>query len=135
MKFYRLVVAAGAAGFALWNFVGPANDGVDPVVSGSIVRDASKQSFSVANMADQSTCVVERGSAVTGRSHLFSAPQDCDKVWPGLADAKTWTQNEDGTVILSDAGGQAVLTVSESDGVAYEVLEPAGLAMTFKAVR
>lgn len=135
MKLYLLAAAVGLTGLAIWNMKGTTQDVVDPVVSGSIVRDTARQTYSVANLAGQSACTVERGKAVTGRSHLFSAPKDCDMVWPGLATVRTWTQNEDGTVILSDAGGEAVLTVSEGDGISYVVVEPSGLAMTFKAIR
>ncbi|MDI7860462.1 hypothetical protein MRS76_00705 [Rhizobiaceae bacterium n13] len=135
MKIYLLAAAAGLTGLVAWNLAATAKTDIDPVASGSIHRNTAKQPFTVANISAHSTCVVERGAAVTGRSHLFSAPKECDKVWPGLPAVRTWTQNEDGTVILSDAGGEAVLTVAEGDGVSYEVLEPAGLAMTFKAVR
>ena len=60
----------------------------------------------------------------------FVAGADCDTVWPGLSKARTWTNNGDGTVVVADAQGEAILTVVDGDGLAYEAVEPADAMVT-----
>lgn len=134
MKAYLLAVSVAVVGAAAFMVGLPGSADVDPIVSGSIKRDGGAiRTFSVSNISDKSACIVERGAALTSRSRAFNAPADCDSVWPGLASAKNWTENEDGSVVLSTTSGEAVLTVMNSDGVSYQAMEPAGAAITLLA--
>ncbi len=124
------VVMFGGVGALLMHQGKPA---VDPLVSGSIAQPAL--AFNATNVDGSASCRVMRGQPVSHRSRQFSATADCDSVWPGLAEAKTWTENEDGTVILANASGSAVLTIVEGDGPGYETMEPAGASVMLRAVQ
>ncbi len=82
--------------------------------------------FSVSNFTRKTVCLVERGAALTSRSRDFFAPPDCDQVWPGLARASNWTQNEDGSVSISDANGATLLTLVRSRHFSYEASDAPG---------
>ncbi|MGL4197390.1 MAG: hypothetical protein ACRCSX_06485 [Allorhizobium sp.] len=76
--------------------------------------------FSVSNFSRKSVCLVERGAALTNRSRDFFAPPDCEQVWPGLTRATNWTQNEDGSVTITDAAGATILTLVRGRHFSYE---------------
>jgi|GEM_PF-1526719 len=136
------VLCAGisAAGLSLWA-VPQANEPVkaDPIVLGTIpssgvsspgiaaslhARSVSPPAiFSVSNFSRRTVCLVERGAALTSRSREFFAPPDCERVWPGLTRARNWTQNEDGSVTISDPGGATVLTLVRGRHFSYEATD------------
>jgi hypothetical protein len=127
---------ASAVVLSLW--LGPGPDAVepliDPIVSGTtppsralpqLGSTASPPAiFSVSNFSLKTVCLVERGAALTSRSRDFFAPPDCENVWPGLAKATNWTQNEDGSVTLSTLHGAPVLTLVRGKSFSYEVADP-----------
>ncbi len=131
-----------AFGLAFWAMP-PSPDGraVDPIVLGTIpppapaspafstslhARTVSPPAiFSVSNFTRKTVCLVERGAALTSRSRDFFAPPDCEEVWPSLTRATTWTQNEDGSVTISDAAGSALLTLVRGRHFSYEVQDEA----------
>lgn len=82
--------------------------------------------FSVSNFTRKTVCLVERGAALTSRSRDFFAPPDCEDVWPGLVRATTWTQQEDGSVTISDPGGTTLLTLVRGRHFSYEVTDIPG---------
>ncbi len=138
------LICAGvsAAGLGFWASSAP-SDGVtaDPIVLGTIPTTVGQSYptiaslrtapvsppaiFSVSNFTRKTVCLVERGAALTSRSRDFYAPPDCEQVWPGLARATTWTQNEDGSVTISDTGGGTLLTLVRGRHFSYEVTDAA----------
>ena len=126
------IAVLGIAGSAMWLSSSPPA-GVDPIVSSSF--PASSTSYTATNINGNTSCRVERGLPVSHRSRQFIASPECDAVWPGLASAKTWTDNEDGTVILASANGEAVLTIVDGDGPGYETLEPAGAPVMLRTLQ
>ena len=98
-----------------------------PVALSMYVHSASPPAiFSVSNFTLKTVCLVERGAALTSRSRDFFAPPDCDEVWPGLARASNWTQNEDGSVSISDANGATLLTLVRGRHFSYEASDAPG---------
>ena len=98
-----LVLTVCAAGFGLW-MMGPAKESVtDPIVSASV--KTGEQDYTVSNMENGSACLVTRGSRLSPHSRAIKPGKDCEAVWPGLAEARNWTQNDDGTVALTDGSG------------------------------
>lgn len=129
-------VCAIALVAGIWSLALGTSPDVDPVVSGSIQRPSKPTGdklFSVSNVEAQTACAVSRGERLTNRSMRFAAARGCEQVWPGLSNAATWTETGDGTVVLSDATGDAVLTLAESDGMAYEAIDPPNAVVTLNA--
>jgi hypothetical protein len=128
MKTLTIAVAAGLVSLGLWSVFG--GEAVDPIVSGSIPAQSENNSYTISNTLANTACLGERGSRISSRSARFSAGADCDAVWPGLSQARTWTNNGDGTAVVADARGEAILTVVDGDGFAYEAVEPADAMVT-----
>ena len=133
MKTLTIAVLAGAAALGGLGFASLRGEGIDPMVSGSIPAADSAHSYTISNVAAKTACLAERGKAISSRSALFTADKDCDSVWPGLSAARTWTNNGDGTIVVTDAQGEAILTVVDGDGLAYEAVEPADAMVTMVA--
>lgn len=133
MKTLTIAVLAGAVSLGLWAFSGQGTPGVDPVISNSVPARTAGHSYTVSNVMANTACLAERGSPISGRSARFEAGADCDAVWPGLSKARTWLNNGDGTVVVADAQGEAILTVVDGDGLAYEAVEPADAMVTMIA--
>jgi hypothetical protein len=106
---------------------------VDPLVSASIPAADSKD-FTVSNMENGAACILTRGKAITNRSRELRASVECEAVWPGLAHARNWTDNGDGTVAVTDDGGEAILTLGLGDGVEFESLEPANAVLAVNTI-
>lgn len=106
---------------------------VDPVTSASIIKSDGKD-FTVSNMENGAVCIVTRGRPLSPRSREVRAGGDCEQVWPGLARARNWTDNGDGTVALTNDGGEAILTLGFGDGVDYESLEPENAVVALNSI-
>jgi hypothetical protein len=135
-KLIMPAVGAIALLAGLWSIGESAPPDIDPVVSGSIEKlgsAADGTAFSVSNIETSTTCRVSRGERLTNRSMQMTVSADCEPVWSGLSRASTWTQTGDGTVVVADASGNAILTLAESDGLAYEALDPPNAMITMKA--
>jgi len=133
MKTLTIAALAAVVSLGLWAAGRDRTPDVDTIVSGSIPARPAGHSYTITNSVAKTACLAERGAAISGRSTRFTAGPDCDAVWPGLAGARTWTQNGDGTVDVLDARGEALLTVVDGDGLAYEAVEPANAMITFVA--
>ncbi|PYB73025.1 hypothetical protein [Rhizobium wuzhouense] len=144
MKAYHQVlgISAGSAAvcavlLSFWTAQAPIalDEMPDPIISGTtapvarlgvMTASASPPAvFSVSNFSRKTVCLVERGATLTSRSRDFFAPPECESVWPGLARATNWTQNEDGSVTLSTVHGAPVLTLIRGKSFSYEVADPA----------
>lgn len=111
---------------------------VDPITSGSIshgdateTAEMSMVRFTVSNLDADTVCLVARGAVETARSSNFSADDDCDAVWPGLATARSWVENGDGSVTLTDDSGTGILTMRSARGFDYATIEPSGVDITW----
>ncbi len=130
MKTLMIAAAAGVLSLGLWSVVGHEAAAVDPMISNSIPAQTAGHSYTISNVVANTACLAERGSRISSRSERFTANDDCEAVWPGLSAARTWISNGDGTVVVADARGEAILTVVDGDGLAYEAVEPADAMVT-----
>lgn len=130
MKTLMIAAAAGALALGLWSVAADRAPAVDPVTTSSVPAAAGAHSYTISNVVANTACLAERGDRISSRSERFSAGADCDAVWPGLSAARTWVKNGDGTVVVADAQGEAILTVVDGDGPAYEAVEPADAMIT-----
>jgi hypothetical protein len=129
-----LILGVAAIGGPLWWF-SPAHDtaATDAIVTASVPRNG-QQEFTVSNMESRTACLIVRGQTTTQRSSAVSAGEDCSSVWPGLIEARNWTENDDGTVVLTDSHGEQVLSLVVGDGVDFESLEPSNAVLALTAV-
>ncbi|SMC43185.1 hypothetical protein [Rhizobium sp. RU36D] len=117
----------------------PAMPDIDPITSASVpsaqptdqLADDAITRFTVSNLDTDTVCLVERGKSALGRGTDFSAEADCEAVWPGLAAARSWIENGDGSVTLTDERGTAVLTMGTARGFDYATIEPSGVDITW----
>lgn len=130
MKTLMIAAAAGALALGLWSVAADRAPAVDPVTTSSVPTAVGAHSYTISNVVANTACLAERGDRISSRSERFSAGADCDAVWPGLSAARTWGKNGDGTVVVADAQGEAILTVVDGDGPAYEAVEPADAMIT-----
>lgn len=130
MKTLTIAALAGIASFGLWTVAAHETPTIDPVISNSVPVRTAARSYTVSNVTASTACLVERGGRLSSRSESFAAGADCETVWPGLSRAHTWIDNGDGTVVLADTQGEDILTIVESDGLAYETVEPADALLT-----
>ena len=130
MKSLMIIAAAGVVSMGLWSVLGQESPGIDPMISSSIKVPAAGRNYTISNVVAATACLAERGSKISVRSEQFVAGADCDAVWPGLSTARTWTNNGDGTVVVADSRGEAILTVVDGDGLAYEAVEPTDAMVT-----
>jgi hypothetical protein len=126
MGFRLIAFGAIAAALGTW-FLMPASP-YDPIVSASI-KSPGQSEYTISNMERGTACLISGGKTVSARSHRIDASKDCDSVWPGLASARNWTQNEDGTVVLTDGSGSQLLTLGLGDGVDFVSLEPSNAVL------
>ncbi|ANH05318.1 hypothetical protein [Shinella sp. HZN7] len=130
MKTLMIAAAVGALALGLWSVAADRAPAVDPVTTSSVPAAVGAHSYTISNVVANTACLAERGDRISSRSERFSAGADCDAVWPGLSAARTWVKNGDGTVVVADAQGEAILTVVDGDGPAYEAVEPADAMIT-----
>lgn len=148
MKATAIVATASLSAMAavvlmltLVQYTASIDPGVDPIVSSAIPArnfapdQNTRAIFTVSNIGARTVCVVERGAVLTGRSRIFDAPADCESVWPGLAAARNWTENGDGTVTLSDAQGQQLLVLGPAEGFDFGAIEPVGADLSLLELR
>ena len=130
MKTLVIAAAAGLVSLGILGTVDQETAGLDPVVSNAIPAQAAGHSYTISNVVADTACLAERGAKISSRSERFAAGADCEAVWPGLSAARTWTNNGDGTMVVADARGEAIITVVDGDGLAYEAVEPADAMVT-----
>jgi len=130
-----LIAGVAAIGGPLWWF-SPAHEAAatDPIVTASVYRGIGQEEFTVSNMENRTACLIAKGMTTTPRSSMLTAGADCDAVWPGLVQVSNWTENDDGTVVLTDSHGEQVLTLAIGDGVDFESLEPSNAALALTAI-
>jgi len=135
MAIRMLMTGVAAIGGPLWWF-SPAHESAtpDPIVTASVHRGIGQEEFTVSNMENRTVCLITKGMTTTPRSSMLTAGADCDAVWPGLVQVSNWTENDDGTVVLTDSHGEQVLTLAVGDGVDFESLEPSNAVLALTAV-
>lgn len=124
-----IAMAVAVAGAAASYFApSPAEQaGIDPMKTASI---GAPSAYSVANIAENRTCVLKRAGDAAKRTFRIEAEPGCETVWPNLAQAHNWTKNADGSVAVTDKTGKEILTLAEGDGIAYVSINPPSAAIT-----
>jgi hypothetical protein len=133
----KMIIAASAIAIAgaAASYLAPSpqqTPGIDPTKTAAIGKASS---YSVANIAEGKACVVNRGKLASARTFALKTEPGCDDIWPGLSNARNWTENSDGSVALTDKAGKQVLMIAPGDGIGYVAVEPPSAALTLTAVQ
>ena len=134
MKMIIVATAVAIAGAAASYFAPSPQQtpGVDPMKTAAV---GNPSSYSVANIAEGKACVVNRGKHASARTFVLKSEPGCDDVWPGLDQARNWTENADGSVALTDKSGKQLLMIAPGDGIGYVAIEPPSAALSLTAVQ
>jgi hypothetical protein len=108
------LAAAGVAGLRLNSSASAATD---------TQGNPSVERFLLQASGDEHTCPIEKAKGNGRLTYVKISPQ-CDELLPGLSKARYWIENPDGTVTLSADGRSPAVIFAQSDGVAYESIEP-----------
>ncbi|CAN7297952.1 hypothetical protein LJR231_001496 [Phyllobacterium sp. LjRoot231] len=65
--------------------------------------------------------------------NALSIDSSCGSLYQPLANARTWRNNEDGTIDLADNLGRTIVEFSPSDGLAYISIEPRTVILSMSA--
>lgn len=134
MKIAVLSAVLVAGGIGLYLLPSPGAQNIDPFTSGSIGSSEASE-FAVANLQTGTACTVTRGRALTAKSRALDVGVDCEAVWSGLSAARNWTENDDGSVALTDKSGHQLLYLTPGDGIAFEAYEPATAQISLTVLR
>ena len=62
--------------------------------------------------------------------NALTIDNSCGNLYPPLANARTWHNNEDGTIDLADNLGRTIVEFSPGDGLAYVSVEPRSVILS-----
>jgi hypothetical protein len=71
------------------------------------------------------SCFVAKGALARDGGHTLLAEPKCERLLPGLAQARHWLERQDGSITFSRDGQDELVTFAAGDGVAYESYQPA----------
>jgi hypothetical protein len=131
MKMLIAVAVAVSGGVA--SFFAPSPSKIDTMETASI--SGNSNTYSLANIAENTTCIVKQGDQISSRTRKVAVDPVCDEVWPRLSSVQNWTENSDGTVILSDANGGQVLQFAPGGGDVLVPVDPPAAPLDLTAIR
>lgn len=70
-------------------------------------------------------CRIARGAELRGGLSRLTIGSDCGSLLPGIARARFWREQEDGTVVFSENGVDPIVAFAVADGLDYESYAPA----------
>lgn len=76
------------------------------------------------------SCTLSKAAPSAAGISTLRADRRCDEVLPGLAGAKLWRENADGSVTIDADDAPQLITLSVADGAAYETFRPADPQIT-----
>lgn len=76
------------------------------------------------------SCTLSKAAPSAEGISTLRADRRCDDVLPGLAGAKIWRENADGSITIGADSTPQLVTLSVADGAAYETFRPADPPIT-----
>lgn len=76
------------------------------------------------------SCMLSKAAPSAAGISALRADRRCDEVLPGLAGAKAWRENADGSVTIGADAAPQLVTLGVADGAAYETFRPADPPIT-----
>jgi hypothetical protein len=107
---------------------------IDIATTASIATDDGKSldipTFVIRGPGGGVKCMAfPKENGVPGHNAL-SVDSSCAGLYPPLANARTWHNNEDGTIDLSDNLGRTIVEFSPGDGLDYISVEPRSVILS-----
>lgn len=92
-----------------------------------------KDTFVIKSVGNDEACAVTKGEELSPGYAPIRVTANCEKLLPGLASARFWRENEDGSVALQAGASDTIAAFSAGEGVDYESYAPASVLLTLKA--
>jgi hypothetical protein len=140
MKMIIAVSIACAGALASYIAPSPLEKNIDPASTAStatagFMPQKDGQDVSAINLAENKTCLLKRGNNITALSRSLTPSVNCDDVWPQLSEAANWTENADGSILISDKSGKQILALGPSEGNSWQAFEPPSAPLTLTYIR
>lgn len=114
--------------------------GEEPAVDASTTASVTKEKapidvpiFLISGPGGGTTCKAYPAENGVPGHNALTVDSNCAGLYPPLANAKTWNNNEDGTIDLADERGRTIVQFSPGDGVAYISVEPRSVILSMSA--
>ncbi|SDO76439.1 hypothetical protein SAMN05428967_0009 [Phyllobacterium sp. YR620] len=121
--------------FATYTSGGETN--VDTVTTASITSEEPRQNgildvptFVISGPGGSAKCKAFPAENGLPGHNALTIEQGCAGLYPPLAQARSWHNNEDGTIDLADDTGRTIVAFSPGDGLAYISIEPRSVVLS-----
>ena len=109
---------------------------IDAVTTASVTKEEpgiNAPAFVISGPGGGQKCkVYPAENGIPGHNGL-TVDGRCAGLYPPLAHATTWHNNEDGTIDLADDRGRTIVQFSPGDGLAYISVEPRSVILSMSA--
>jgi hypothetical protein len=110
---------------------------IDAATTASITKDEPRQgsvldmpTFVISGPGGGTKCKAFPAENGLHGHNALTIEKSCAELYPPLAQAKTWRNNEDGTIDLADDMGRTIVEFSPGDGLAYISIEPRSIILS-----
>ncbi len=106
---------------------------VDTRTTSSVATEASSLDvprFVISSPGAAESCKAFPEENGTPGHNALTIDSSCGDLYPPLANARTWHNNEDGTIDLADNLGRTIVEFSPGDGLAYISVEPRSVILS-----
>ena len=108
---------------------------VDVGITSSIPEELrlDMQTFVIRSPGGGQQCKAFPEENGTPGHNALATESGCAELYPPLANARTWHNNQDGTIDLADNLGRTIVVFSPGDGLAYISVEPRSVILSMSS--
>ncbi|MBZ9657327.1 hypothetical protein [Phyllobacterium lublinensis] len=92
--------------------------------------DLDRPTFVIRGPGGGADCRAFPSQNGTSGHNTLTTDKKCAELYPPLANARTWHNNQDGTIDLADHLGRPIVVFSPGDGLAYISVEPRSVILS-----
>jgi len=129
-----LAVAAMFLDFATYT------SGEEPTIDAATTASVTKEEpalnvpiFVISGPGGSAKCNAYPAETGLPGHNALTVESTCAGLYPPLASARSWHNNEDGTIDLADERGRMIVQFSPGDGLAYISIEPRSVILSMSA--
>ncbi|QND54002.1 hypothetical protein HB779_20485 [Phyllobacterium sp. 628] len=107
---------------------------IDSTTTASVgLTDLDTPTFLISSAGSSTKCkAFPQENGLPGHDALRMT-SDCATLYPPLANATEWHNNQDGTIAFADHAGHTIVEFSPGDGLAYVSIEPRSVLLSLSA--